>query len=173
MKDLVPRENPPGVVVRAMTPADRDAVAGLLLDLNRFENTLTGDRHVAAQAGHDCMAENEPYIAEVGGAMLVAEEGGRVVGVLMMAFEQADAYVRPDLRPFAHILDLCVEEASRGRGIGRLLLAEAERIARKTGRSALLVGALAANDVAIRLYENTGFRRQAIEFLKPLRDFQP
>jgi ribosomal protein S18 acetylase RimI-like enzyme len=157
------------VLVRPMEPRDRDAVAALLLDLNRVENALTSDRHVAPEAGHDCLAENEPYIAEQGGAMLVAEADGRVVGTLLMSFEEEDAFVRPDLRNSAHVLDLCVDEDFRGRGIGRLLLAEAERIA--AGRSALLIGAIAGNERALGLYESAGFRRQAVELLKPLRPF--
>jgi ribosomal protein S18 acetylase RimI-like enzyme len=161
-----------GVIsIRPMEPRDREAVAALLLDLNRVENALTGDRHVTPGAGHDCLAENEPYIAEQGGAMLVAEAGRRVVGTLLMSFEEEDAFVRPDLRNSAHVLDLCVDEGFRGRGIGRLLLAEAERIAREAGRSALLIGAIAGNERAIGLYESAGFRRQAVEMLKPLRPF--
>lgn len=69
------------------------------------------------------------------------------------------------------MLDLCVEEASRSRGIGRMLLAGAERIAREAGRSALLIGVVVGNDRALGLYESAGFRRQAIELLKPLRAF--
>jgi ribosomal protein S18 acetylase RimI-like enzyme len=159
------------VILRPMEPGDRPAVAALLLALNSVENALTGDRHVAPGAGHDCLAENEPYIAEQGGAMLVAELAGRVVGTLLMSFEQEDAFVRSDLRSSAHVLDLCVEETFRGRGIGRRLLAEAERIAREAGRSAQRIGAVAGNDRALGLYESAGFRRQAIALLKPLRPF--
>jgi ribosomal protein S18 acetylase RimI-like enzyme len=154
-----------------MQPQDREAVAALLLQLNLVENALTGDRHVSPEAGRDCLAENEPYIAEQGGAMLVAEVGGRVVGTLLMSFEEEDAFVRPDLRSSAHVLDLCVDEAFRGRGIGRRLLAKAEQIARRAGRSALLIGAVAGNESAIGLYESAGFRRQAVELLMPLRPF--
>jgi ribosomal protein S18 acetylase RimI-like enzyme len=157
------------VVIRPMEARDRDAVAALLLDLNWVENALNGDRHVAPGAGHDGLAENEAHIARQGGAMLVAEAGGRVVGTVLMSFEEEATFVRPDLRSTAHVLDLCVEEAHRGRGIGRLLLAEAERIARAAGRSALRIGALAGNEAALSLYESMGFRRHAVELLKPLR----
>jgi ribosomal protein S18 acetylase RimI-like enzyme len=161
----------PRLLVRAMREADRDAVAQLLLEINRVENDFTQDRHIALEAGRDCLIANEAHIAEAGGTVLVAEDAGRVVGILVLAFGMADAFVRPDLRPCAIVLDLCVDQASRGRGIGKLLLAEAERIAREDGRSALLVGAVAGNERAIALYEATGFRRQAIEFRKPLRTF--
>lgn len=159
------------IAIRPMELCDGEAVAALLLALNRVENALTGDRHVTERAGHDCLAENEPYIAALGGAILVAETGGRVVGTLLMAFEEADAFVRPDLRACARVLDVCVDEPFRGRGVGRRLLAEAEHIAREAGRSAVLISAVAGNDRALGLYESAGFRPQAIELLKPLRPF--
>ena len=157
-----------GLMIRPMQPHDRDAVAALLLALNQVENAITGDRHVAPNAGYDCLAENEPYIAELGGMILVAELGGAVVGTLLMAYEVADAYVRPELRPSARVLDLCVAVGFRGQGVGRRLLAEAERLARQAGRSALLIGAVFGNDRAIGLYESFGFRRQAVELMKQL-----
>lgn len=162
-----------GIVVRRMAAADRPAVAALLLELNRVENALAGDRHVAAEAGHECLAENERYIDECGGALLVAERRGGVVGALLLAFETADAFIRPDLRSCSRILDLCVDEAHRGTGVGRRLLQEAERIAREQGHAALLVGALAANRRALALYEGVGFHTQAVELRKPLRSFKP
>ncbi len=155
--------------IRPMEPGDREAVAALLLDLNRVENAFTGDRHVEVGAGHDCLAENERYIAEQGGAILVAAAGGAVNGTLLLAFETADAYVRPDLRACARVLDLVVATHARGTGIGSMLLMEAETFAREAGLSALLIGAVSDNAGAIALYERAGFRRQAVELLKPLR----
>ena len=161
------------IVVRRMAAEDRPAVAGLLLELNRFEDALAGDRHVSPHAGHECLAENERYIAECGGALLVAERRRSVVGALLLAFETSDAFIRPDLRSCTRILDLCVDEAHRGAGIGRRLLQEAERIAREQGHTALMIGALAANRRALALYEAVGFRTQAVELHKPLRPPSP
>jgi ribosomal protein S18 acetylase RimI-like enzyme len=161
------------ILVRRMAAEDRPAVAALLLDLNRVENALTGDRHVSAHAGHECLVENERCIAESGGALLVAERRRSVVGALLLAFETSDAFIRPDLRSCTRILDLCVDEAHRGAGVGRRLLQEAERIAREQGHAALLIGALAANRRALALYEAVGFRTLAVELRKPLRSPSP
>lgn len=168
MEDDVHEAAGEALVIRPMAATDRAPVAALLLELNRVEDAMTGDRHVTPGAGHDCLAENEPYIDELGGAILVAEVAGEVAGTLLMAYEIADAFIRPELRPVAHVLDLCVDARFRGQGIGRALLGEAERLAREAGRSALLIGAVIDNDRAIALYESAGYQKRSVELLKRL-----
>lgn len=160
-------------VIRRMTADDRLAVADLLLVLNRVENALTCDRHVSGHAGLECLVENENRIAAHGGTVLVAEDQGQVVATLLLVSEPAEAFVRPDLRSCTRVLDLCVAASHRGRGLGRRLLDEAESIARAHGHAALLIGAVVGNETALGLYESVGFRRRAIELLKPLRPFDP
>ena len=61
-----------------------------------------------------------------------------------------------------------VDEDWRGRGIGRLLLAEAERLTREKGLKRLVIGVMAGNAGAERLYAELGFTLYAKAMLKAL-----
>ena len=61
------------------------------------------------------------------------------------AIDEDAAYVTDDVRRHGTVTDLVVQEEWRGRGIGRMLLAEAERLTREAG-ARLVIGALVAND---------------------------
>jgi len=154
--------------IRTMQPADRAAVAALLVELNRFENQFGGDRDTREEAGMACLLVIEETVAGDGGAVLVADDGSRLVGVLALAFSDGDAYVRPDIRTYGRVLDLVVTEGARGLGVGPKLLAEAERRTREAGRASMLVGALIGNDRAIATYERFGFKAHVVELLKIL-----
>jgi GNAT superfamily N-acetyltransferase len=60
--------------------------------------------------------------------VLVAEEDGQIVGTLAL-------YVMPNLshggRPFANVENVVVDASQRGTGLGKQLMAEAERIAQE------------------------------------------
>jgi ribosomal protein S18 acetylase RimI-like enzyme len=59
--------------------------------------------------------------------------------------------------PSLNVHDLAVLPDHRGRGVGRLLLEEAERRARARGSSKLTLEVHATNEGAIRLYRRFGF----------------
>ena len=59
--------------------------------------------------------------------------------------------------PSLNVHDLAVQPGHRGRGIGRLLLEEAERRARARGSSKLTLEVHASNESAIHLYRRFGF----------------
>ena len=59
----------------------------------------------------------------------------------------------------AHITQLCVAQAYRGRGLGRLLLVRSAQSLRGAGFEAITLTVTEANDPAVRLYERFGFTR--------------
>jgi GNAT superfamily N-acetyltransferase len=85
--------------------------------------------------------------------LLVAENAaGRIIGSVQIIFAQ------PENQPHrADIAKMLVHRQSRRQGIGAALLAEAERAARKAGRT-LLVLDTASGD-AERLYAKLGWQR--------------
>lgn len=155
------------IQIRPMADADRDAVIGLLHELNLFEDALTGDRAQDRSAAVECLEENDGRVAK-GGAQLVAERGGRVLGYLCFVHERAPAYVRLEWRDYGAVVDLVVAEAARGQGLGRALIAAAETLARAAGFAHLGIGHVVGNEGAGRLYLSLGFRLQSVDLWKRL-----
>ena len=52
---------------------------------------------------------------------------------------------------------ICVEEAARGQGIGREMVADVRALARAFGCSELLLGVHPENDAAVAFYQKCGF----------------
>lgn len=69
---------------------------------------------------------------------------------------------------FGHVVDLVVAREGEGRGVGRALLAAAERWAVAAGYPWLTLHVFEGNDRARRLYEKTGYLVEWTRMLKPL-----
>jgi ribosomal protein S18 acetylase RimI-like enzyme len=82
--------------------------------------------------------------------MLVAEEDGRLVGLLTYVVEGADC----------EVLTLHVDD--RRHGLGSALIAEVKVIARRAGCTRLWVITTNDNVDALRFYQRRGFRLAAI-----------
>jgi ribosomal protein S18 acetylase RimI-like enzyme len=151
-----------------MADADREAVIDLIWELNRFENAISGDRAAGRKAASAGLANNRRRMSEFGGVELVAERDGQVVGYLLCVIEAAQPYLSEEFGMHAYIAELVVTEAARGQGLGRAMIAEAEAYARARDMRSILIGVLAGNDAADRLYEQLGYRTYTIERLKRL-----
>lgn len=113
----------------------------------------------------------------------LAEIDGRVAG-LLLGYRLADPYETGDLNALPELVRPLVELESvaptswyinalaafpeyRNRGLGTLLLAEAERIARKTRAPSLSLIVADQNEGAKRLYLRSGYRELARRPLVP------
>ncbi len=152
--------------IRPATAADRAALDEQAQALNVFENPFSHDRRLDLAGGQESAATLLERTAD-GGAMLVAEIDGTVVGHMALWFERMPPFVREELRDYAYLGDLFVREAHRGRGLGRALVAEAERLARARGVARILLGVLPGNP-AEALYRRLGYRTYAVELAKDL-----
>jgi phosphinothricin acetyltransferase len=84
--------------------------------------------------------------------ILVAEDAGRIVGWLSVRpFYSREAYDRTGK------VKIYVEPQSRGRGIGKELLDEAMSCGKSSGLNTLVCYMLADNELARRLFEDSGF----------------
>lgn len=157
-----------GVRLRTATPEDRDAVIDLIHALNLFEADLTGDRkrHRAAAVAYygDLMSR----LAQRNGRVVLAETDGLIVAAMGFSLDEDAAYITDDVRHHGTVTDLIVSEDWRGRGVGRILLAEAERLTRQAGHKRLTIGVLAANAAAERTYRTFGFEPYVSILVKPV-----
>jgi acetyltransferase len=85
--------------------------------------------------------------------LLVARQGGAVVGTVQLALAQ-----RPNGRHRAEVQKLLVHTRARRQGIGQALLAAADAAARQAGRT-LLVLDTRAGDPSEQLYLKHGYTR--------------
>ncbi len=94
---------------------------------------------------------------------VVAEEQGRVIGYggLLKVLDEGD------------ITNIVVEEAYRGRGIGRQLVKALLSEGKRCGLNAFTLEVRAGNAAAIHLYESLGFVREGIRrrfYQRPVED---
>ena len=100
------------------------------------------------------------------GAMYSFQHNGEVVCAFALALSQGEDYhdtaweldLKDDQVAVAHLL--CVNPRYQHRGIGRKTMELAEELARKEGKIALRLDALACNTPAHRLYESLGFQKR-------------
>lgn len=157
-----------GVGLRTAVPADDGAVVDLIQALNRFEQAISGDRLAEREPAERYFHELMDKLARSGGRLVVAEADDGVIGAMGFAINVEAAYVHPDLRRCGHVTDLIVHEDWRGRGVGRLLLQEAERLTREAGLKRLSLGVLTGNDGALAAYRRFGLRPYAQILVKDL-----
>ncbi|HWL80808.1 MAG TPA: GNAT family N-acetyltransferase [Roseomonas sp.] len=154
------------LTLREATAADREALLEQFLGLNLYEQPLSGDRRTDPAGAAEALSEAERRVAGHGGHALVAEVDGAVVGHLFLSFERQGPCIAED--EYGHVAEFFVREPWRGRGIGRALLAEAERLARLRGVRRLMIGVLAGNHRAEALYRRQGYAPYVTELVKPL-----
>jgi ribosomal protein S18 acetylase RimI-like enzyme len=101
-------------------------------------------------------ARYHSWLAE-GGFALLASDDGAPVGYALVSVHPADDSHATGER-YAELQSLSVAEDRRGQGIGTALLRQVYREVRAAGITEMVIGVLATNDAAMRLYEREGFR---------------
>ena len=101
----------------------------------------------------------ETWLAEPDGFLLLTEEedAERPIGYALVSFHNRDDSHTTGDR-FAELQSLVVEPSRRGGGLGTELLHEVYRQVRRRGAGEMVIGVLATNEPAKRLYEREGFR---------------
>ena len=137
------------ITLRAARPGDEDRVATLFSD----EGYPSGPSDIVDRLSRYASAESR---------VIVAEGGGEVVGCIALhavpRFEHSDRILR--------IMALVVDPGVRGRGIGRLLMEEAERVGTELGAAWAEVTAGHHRPNARRLYEELGYDASVAAYLR-------
>ena len=127
-------------MLRPATSADADRIAAL----------FTEEGYPAGQS--DIVARLERFASPFS-QVVVADHEGEILGFIALhvlpRFEHSDRIVR--------ILALVVDSGVRERGIGRLLMAEAERLATEVGAAFVELTAGHHRPEARQLYESLGY----------------
>ena len=128
-------------------------------DAERLAVMLTDEGY---PAGASDLAARIERFSTPGSWVVVAEAGGEVIGFvafhLVARFETDDRFVR--------IVTLVVDPGVRERGIGRLLMAEVERVAREAGAASLEITAGHHRPEARQLYESLAYDAGMTAYLR-------
>ena len=141
------------ITIRRATPHDANALVELAESVGREEG-----RWILGTGPWRSAADERRYLRSIerypDAAVLVAEDGARIVGRLSLSRDS-----HPASRHVAD-LGLMVAESHRRRGVGRALLDEAVAWARTTHVRKLELHVFPWNEPALGLYEAFGFVRE-------------
>lgn len=147
MTDPVTARSP--VTLRAAEPADADAIASLFTD----EGYPAGPSDIVVRLERFASPHSRVVVAEHEGAML-----GFIAVHALPRFEHDDRILR--------ILAVVVDAGARERGVGRTLMAEAERIGLELGASFVEITAGHHRPEARHLYESLGYDATVAAYLR-------
>jgi GNAT superfamily N-acetyltransferase len=147
---------------------DKPALLRFILGSNTYEAQFESDRRL----DKDCPEEFLPVLLERAkarrGHIFIAEEEGEPIGWAVCYVNEHDVYVRPAERPYGYVSELFVEEAARGRHVGRKLLNACEEYFRTLKIATVSIGALSANTRAVRAYKAAGYADYDVNLRKVL-----
>ena len=137
------------ITLRAAAPSDAERIASLFTD----EGYPSGPSDIVERLARFGSAESQ---------VIVADHDGEVLGFIALhavpRFEHSDRILR--------IMALVVDPGVRERGIGRLLMAEAERVGSELGAAFAEVTAGHHRPDARRLYEELGYDGTVAAYLR-------
>ena len=137
------------VNLRPATAADADAIASLFTD----EGYPAGPSDIVGRLERFASPHSRVVVAEHDGAML-----GFIAVHALPRFEHDDRILR--------ILALVVDAGARERGVGRTLMAEAERIGAELGVAFVEITAGHHRPEARHLYESLGYDATVAAYLR-------
>jgi GNAT superfamily N-acetyltransferase len=140
----------------ARLPDDEPAILSFIWGLQRFENGFEPNRRLDPGFAAEHWADVQAQV-QTRGALFIAEADGRPVGWAFVVEEAGDLFVKESERRHGFIAELFVEDAARGQGHGRALIAACEDWARGRGMAVLIIGVLTGNGKAAAVYQRDGF----------------
>ena len=133
-----------GFVIRPYREADRAAVIAAEIDLQEHERTLHDTRLRGAAVMDAYFDRLQREVAAQAGAILVAEDGGRFLGLVACLIVRDDAVQETaDSNVHGYVTDIYVVPEQRGSGLAQALLQAAEDHLAPTGVSRLRINVLA------------------------------
>ena len=139
--------------IRKMTTADAEAVVELSQLFEPVSTTLW--RGLDAKEGVDWVQERLS-LPEWAGFVAEVEHELIAFAICKDMNDDTRGFIFPQANETVHLLYLAVDEAFRGQGVARSLLAECEKLARAWGRNGLLLD-VANDNPALHIYKRFGF----------------
>jgi len=132
----------------------------LLEELNRYERKL--DPFLKPMNADEIKRYLEKKVKRGKTRILVAEENGEVVGVAVC---EVMKWKTTTFQNLVYVHDLFVKKEHRGRGIGKALLKEVEKWARKMEANVVVVDVY-TNNPSLNFYRKLGFKEWVLKLVK-------
>lgn len=155
----------PGVAVRRPNRGDVEDLASLIYRFYRLNEEFDPAWSLREDAAGEARRLAERLSASSDEMVYVAVVDGRVAGYARAAMREYPLLAKPRL---AVVTELYVLPAYRGRGIGRLLIAEIMAEAGRRGAHAVAAEVPSRNMVALNIYREQGFREHMKTLIKEL-----
>jgi GNAT superfamily N-acetyltransferase len=137
------------ITLRPATPRDAERLASLLTD----EGYPAGTSDLAGRIERFSTPDSRVTVAVASGEVV-----GFIACHVVPRFEHSDQFVR--------IVAIVVDAGVRGRGVGQLLINDAERIAREAGAPFVEITAGHHRPEARQLYESLGYDAGVTAYLR-------
>ena len=147
---------------------DTAVLQRFIVGSNTYEAQFESNRRLDASAGADYLPQLVDSATKKQGRIFVAEEAGAPIGWAVCHVDQHEPFVKEEERPYGYVAELFVDEAFRGRHVGRTLLNACDDHFRTLGMKTVLIAALSANTRAVNAYRATGYTDYAINLRKVL-----
>lgn len=157
------------VSIRRYGQADRNILRNLVLQLHETLRPLDVDLAPGDEIIERYFNDLVSRIGQSAGAIFVAEDAKRIIGYVCLwgSMTPDDLDERP--APYSFMAELFVQPDYRSLGIGRRLVAHAERHALACGSHKIELKVLAENASALRFYEALGYEPRMLIMRKQLR----
>ena len=115
---------------------------------------------LSSSASPTSLGELEAIVSSPATSLIVASDGGQILGTLTLAVFRIPTGVR------AWIEDVVVDEGARGRGVGEALTRRAVELASAAGARSVELTSRPTREAANRLYRRLGFEERETNVLR-------
>lgn len=158
------------VHIRPAVPQDYEALLPLFEEVDALHRQRHPERF---QKPVGPARERELYLGALADGQtgfFVAEADGELVGHVHVSVQDTPPVPLLKPRRFAYIDEIVVKAAYRGRGVGHLLMKQAEAWARANGATAIELGVYEFNREAQEFYRGLGYTTLYRRMSKNLKD---
>lgn len=151
------------VTVRRATREDGKRVAELAVKLARQHENYDSRRFARLYDESDAQWYYGSRHETTDETVLVAEIDNEIVGFAYIQYEAKDY---PNLLENAAWLhDIYIDDTSRGKNVGKLLIEKSIEAAKEFGADKLMLSVAAKNEFAKSFFERNGFRAKMVEMM--------
>ena len=143
--------------IRPYEAGDHDGVRVGVVQLQDAGREIDRRLRTGESMADEYLEQMHARCREQAGTLLVAVHADTIIGFVMLLTRVPHGGLDEPPGHYALVAELVVLDGFRGRGVGRALLQEAERLARESRASELRIGVLSQNTPARQLYLDEGF----------------